>query len=171
MQGRGFSKEKLWVRPFNKATRKSHGWPFEASRGMADMGFFCSVVDSDRAGWYNLVRELRGVPCVLSWRRAPLSQEKLAVVAGFCNEDVPCWLLLSPIPRTVSLRTLKSVAHEEKPHILSVLLTSSFSCLSSFLKTEPEPCQMFTSSTCGHMCLALCCLMDHIAQLAASSGR
>lgn len=59
LEGRGFPKGKLWVRPFNKATRKRHGWPFEASRGMADMGVFCSIVDSlvqpgQRAGTWRL---------------------------------------------------------------------------------------------------------------------
>lgn len=141
---------------------------------MVDLGFFCSIVDSNRAGWYNLDRELGGVTCVFSWRRAPLSREELPAVActaGFWNEGVLCWLPFSPIPGTAFLSTLKAVAHEEKPHVLLVLSNSSFSCLGSFVKTEPEPCQIFTSSTCGQTCLALCCLTDRIAQLATSSGK
>lgn len=141
---------------------------------MVDLGFFRSIVDSNRAGWYNLDRELGGVACVFSWRRAPLSQEEFPAVAhtaGFWNEGVLCWLPFSPIPGTAFLSALKAVAHEEKPHVLLVLSNGSFSCLGSFVKTEPEPCQIFTSSTCGQTCLALCCLTDRIAQLATSSGK
>lgn len=47
LEGGGFPKGKLWVRPFNKATRNSHDWPFEASRGTTDMGFSCSIVDTN----------------------------------------------------------------------------------------------------------------------------
>lgn len=99
LEGRGFPKGKVWVRPF-KSNQKSHDWPFEASRGMADTGV------------YTLDRELGHVAWVLSWRRAPLSQEQLAAVAGtagFSNEDVLCWLLFSPAPRTAALSTLKAV--------------------------------------------------------------
>lgn len=99
------------------------------------------------------------------------SSPAVARTAGFWNEGVLCWLPFSPIPGIAFLSTLKAVAHKEKPHVLLVLSNSSFSCLGSFVKTEPEPCQIFTSSTCGQTCLALCCLTDHIAQLATSSGK
>lgn len=62
LEGGGFPKGKLWVRPFNKATRNSHGWPLEASRGTTDMGFSCSIVDTNsRMDWTD------------SWEVSPVS--------------------------------------------------------------------------------------------------